>query len=140
MLRIPLPIFGIRGIRFQARKIIDSPDKHGFNEACRLLADVIRWLEDTGTGGAGFRFMYAAFMQEAADLFGSEELAELSQEMTAIGDIWREFAVVSARIIKQRKDAEEKTFAKAGGLIMKCADREEAFFKKLQKVTRKLKA
>jgi hypothetical protein len=59
--------------------------------------------------------------------------------MTAIGDNWREFSVTAARIIKQR-DKEGETFAKAGGLMLKCADREEAFFRKLQKVARKLKA
>jgi hypothetical protein len=47
--------------------------------------------------------------------------------------------VTAARIIKQRDKAEE-TFAKAGGLMLKCADREEAFFRNLQKVVRKLKA
>ena len=138
MLRIPLPIFGIRGIRFLARKIISIPEKFDLNEACRLLADIIRWLEDTGTGGAGFRYMYAAFLQEAADLFGSAELAGLSEEMTAIGHDWREFSVVATRIIKQRNKSEE-TFAKAGGLMLNCANREEIFFKRLQKVVRKLK-
>ncbi|HBJ75778.1 MAG TPA: hypothetical protein DDY86_09870 [Syntrophaceae bacterium] len=96
-------------------------------------------MEETGTGGAGFRYMYAAFMQEAAELFGSEDLARLSLDMTAIGDTWREFSVTAARIIKQR-NKEEETFVKAGGLILKCADLEEAFFKNLQKTVRKLKA
>jgi len=139
MLRIPLPIFGVRGMRFLAKKIIKSPDKLGFQEACRHLAGTVRWVEETGTGGAGFRYMYAAFMQEAAELFGSGELAESSRDMTAIGDTWREFTVTAARIIKQ-KDKAEETFAKAGGLIRKCADREEAFSKNLQKVAGKLKA
>ena len=139
MLRIPLPIFGVRGMRFLAKKIIKSPDKLGFQEACRSLAGTVRWVEETGTGGAGFRYMYAAFMQEAAELFGSDELARLSRDMTAIGDTWREFSVTAARIIKQR-DKEAETFAKAGGLILKCADREEAFFKELQKVVKKLEA
>lgn len=138
MLKIPLPIFGVRGIRFLARKIIDSPDKAGFNEACRLLADIVRWLEDTGTGGAGFRYMYAAFLQEAAERFGSAKIADLSEEMTAIGNDWREFAVVSSRIIKQR-GKEEVTFAKAGQLVLNCADREEAFFRSLQKIVGSLK-
>jgi hypothetical protein len=139
MLRIPLPIFGVRGMRFLAKKVIKSPDKLGFQKACLDLAGTVRWVEETGTGGAGFRYMYAAFFHEAAGLFGSDELADLSKEMTAIGDNWREFSVTAARIIKQRGKTEE-TFAKAGGLILKCADREEAFFKNLQKVVRKLKA
>jgi len=140
MLRIPLPIFGVRGIRFLARKVVKSPDKLGFQEACRHLAGIVRWVEETGTGGAGFRYMYAAFLQETAELFGSAELADLAEEMTAIGDTWREFSVVAARIIKQRKTKSEATFEKAGGLILNCADREEAFFNNLHKVVRKLKA
>jgi hypothetical protein len=139
MLRIPLPIFGIRGIRSMAKRIIKSPEKIGFHEACRHLANVVRMQEEVGTGGAGFRFMYAAFLQEAADLFGSDDLAGLSQEMTAIGDIWREFAVVSARIIKQRGQSEDN-FDKAGGLMLICAGREEEFFKTLNTVVRNLKA
>ncbi len=139
MLKIPLPIFGVRGMRFLAKKVIKSPDKLGFQEACRHLAGTVRWVEETGTGGAGFRYLYAAFFHEAAGLFGSDELADMSKEMTAIGDNWREFSVTAARIIKQ-KDKEVETFAKAGSLILQCADREEAFFKKLQKVVGKLKA
>jgi hypothetical protein len=139
MLRIPLPIFGIRGMRFLAKRIMKSGEKSGFKEAARQLGNIVRMQEEVGTGGAGFRYMYAAFLQEAADLFGSDELAELSNDMTAIGDIWREFAVVSARIIKQRGQSDE-TFAKAGGLMLICAGREKQLFKDLDKVTRKLKA
>jgi len=139
MLRIPFPFVGIRGMRYLAKRTISSPDKLGFKEACRRLANIVRMQEEVGTGGAGFRFMYAAFLQEAADLLASDELAQLSKEMTAIGDIWREFAVVSARIIKQRGQSED-TFAKAGGLMLICAGREEEFFKNLGDVARKLKA
>jgi hypothetical protein len=139
MLRIPIPLFGVRGIRYLGKKIIQMPDKLGFDEACRQLGHVLRMQEEMGTGGAGFRFMYAAFLQEAAEMFGSDELAEMSKEMTAIGDIWREFAVASARIIKQRGQSQE-TFAKAGGLMLICAGREEQLFKDLDKEARKLKA
>lgn len=139
MLRIPLPIFGIRGIRFLGKKIVKSGDKSGFQEACRQLANIVRMQEEVGTGGAGFRFMYAAFLQEAAELFDCAELNDLSERMTTIGDTWREFAVVSARIIKKRNPAEEN-FAKAGSLMLICADREEQLFKDLNNLARKLKA
>lgn len=139
MLKIPLPIFGMRGIRYLAKRTIKSGEKMGFVEACRQLANIVRMQEEIGTGGAGFRYMYAAFLEEAAALFGSSELADLSKEMTIIGDIWREFAVVSARIIKQRDQA-ENTFAKAGGLMMICAGREEQLFKDLNYLVGNLKA
>ncbi len=139
MLRIPLPIFGVRGIRLYAKKVVKSPNKLGFQEACRHLANTIRWLEEAGTGGSGFRYMYAVFFQEAAELFSSDELADLSKEMMAIGDDWRDVSVAAARIIKQRGNAEE-TFDKVGNMILSCAGREEKFFKHLDKVARKLKA
>jgi hypothetical protein len=139
MLRVPLPIVGIRGIRFLARRIKKSPQKLGFAEACRHLGNIVRMQEEVGTGGAGFRFMYAAFLQEASEIFNSAELAALSVEMTSIGDLWREFAIVAARIIKQRGQTED-TFAKAGDIVMECAAREKALLKKLNDVVRKLKA
>jgi len=139
MLRIPIPIFGIRGIRFLAKRIKASPQKMGFHEACRHLGNIVRMQEEIGTGGAGFRFMYAAFLQEAGELFQSDELKQLSFEMTAIGDKWREFAVVSARIIKQRGQTED-TFDKVGEILMECAACEEVLFRKLNEVVRILKA
>jgi len=118
MLKIPLPIFGIRGMRYLAKKIIRSPDKLGFMGACRELSSVVR-------------------MQEAAGLFGLAQLNDLSERMTAIGDTWREFAVVSARIIKQRGKSEE-TFAKAGSLMLNCAQREEQLFRDMDRIVRKI--
>jgi hypothetical protein len=140
MLGIPIPLFGVKGMRYVSKKIIKWPEKLGYVEACRQLAHILRLQEEMGTGGAGFRYIFAAFLQEAGELFGSTELNDLSNEMTAIGDIWREFAVVSSRIIKQRKTKSEETFEKASGLMMICAGREEELFKNLRDVAGKLKS
>jgi len=139
MLKIPLPILGIRGIRYLAKKIKKSPQKLGFDEACRHLANIVRMQEEVGTGGAGFRFMYAAFLQEAAHLFDSADLTRLSLEMTAIGDLWRDFAVMSARVIKQRGQTGDN-FDQISELMLTCAAREEELFKNLRNVVGKLKA
>jgi len=139
MLKIPIPLFGVKGMRYVARKIIKWPEKLGYVEACRQLAHILRFQEEMGTGGAGFRYIFAAFLQEASELFGSKELNELSNEMTVIGDTWREFAVVSSRIIKQRKSKREETFDKAGGLMLICAGKEEQLFKDLRDVISTLK-
>jgi hypothetical protein len=127
-------------MRYVAQKVIKWPEKLGYVEACRQLAHILRLQEEMGTGGAGFRYIFAAFLQEAGELFGSTELNDLSNEMTAIGDIWREFAVVSSRIIKHRKTKSEETFEKAGGLMLICAGREEELFKNLRDVVGKLKS
>jgi len=39
--------------------------------------------EEIGTGGAGFRFMYASFLQEAGEKIGAAELGEASARLTA---------------------------------------------------------
>ena len=65
MLRIPGPIAGIRGIRFTATKISQWRDKLGPQKAGSWLAQLVRMQEEIGTGGGGFRFIYAAFLQEA---------------------------------------------------------------------------
>ncbi|MCX5849381.1 MAG: BtrH N-terminal domain-containing protein [Deltaproteobacteria bacterium] len=140
MLKIPIPLFGVKGIRYLAKKIVKWPEKLGYVEACRQLAHLVRFQEEMGTGGAGFRYIFAAFLQESSELFESPELNELSNEMTSIGDIWREFALVSSRIIKQRKTKSEETFDKVGGLMMICAGREEQLFKNLLDVIGKLKS
>jgi len=66
MLTIPIPLFGVKGIRYMARKMKKWPKKLGDRKASLYLGQVVRMLEEIGTGGAGFRFMYAAFLQEAA--------------------------------------------------------------------------
>ena len=75
MLRIPLPIFGIRGIRYLAKRIIKVSKRLDLRKPAGSWAMIVRMQEEVGTGGAGFRYMYAAFLQEAAELFGSAELA-----------------------------------------------------------------
>ena len=93
--------------------------------------------EEIGTGGAGFRFIYAAFLQEAAELFGEEKFNEISTQLTETGDHWREFARLGARNCKRRASAEE-SYDKLGEILMECADREEAIFKELRTLARSL--
>lgn len=128
----PVPIVGVRGIRFVARQIRKWPVKHGIKKANHYLAQLIRMQEEIGTGGAGFRFIYAAFLQEASIILKNDKLKELSAEMTSIGDLWRDFAVNVARVYKNRSNQTDVYNALADELN-KIADLEEAFFKKLKK-------
>ena len=75
--------------------------------------------------------MYAAFLQEVADLFNDPRFSDLSKEMTAIGDSWREFAVITGRIIKNRNKADEN-YDRAADQLLTIADKEERFYKELQ--------
>jgi len=66
MVKAPGGLIGYRGIRLLARSIKKWPKKHDKKIAARYLGSVIRMQEEIGTGGAGFRFLYAAFLQEAS--------------------------------------------------------------------------
>jgi hypothetical protein len=134
MLTIPVGMFGVKGIRFMAKKIAKYPDKLGTRKASLFAGQIVRAQEEIGTGGAGFRFMYAAFLQEAAGYMKQDWLKEMSVEMTKIGDMWRDFAATTARLVKMRENQGEN-YKQVSDLLMNIADAEEAFYKKLQKIT-----
>jgi len=133
MVDVPMPFLGVRGIRYLASSVRKWPAKLGERDARLQLAQVIRMQEEIGTGGAGFRFLFGAFLQEAAPLIGIPALTGMSLEITAIGDTWREFALRSARICKQRT-VDGDDYGSVADVLMQCADREEQFFKKLKRM------
>ena len=133
MLKIPMPFLGVKGIRKFARKITEWPDfardiEHLSHEVMKI--NIL--LEDQGTGGAGFRFIYATFLQQASEILGKPELKELSRQMMEIGDGWREISLFAARIGKNR-DLGKERLAELGKMIAGRADREEDFFKRLNR-------
>ncbi len=131
MLKTPLPFIGVRGIRLLAGRLQRWPVKLGADRAILHLGQLIRMQEEIGTGGAGFRFIYAAFLQEAADILGKEELREMAATMTGIGDRWRESAVRAARNCKGRA-SEEDSFAAMADILRDCAAREEILYRDLR--------
>jgi hypothetical protein len=133
MLTIPFPMFGIKGIRFLAARMRQWPVKFGAKAAALNLGQVIRMLEEIGTGGAGFRFIYAAFLQECAGILEKPWLNDLSREMTEIGDQWRAFAVQAARFFKNR-DKGQTSYDQLADLLLMIAEREENVFIQLRKI------
>ena len=104
MVKSPLPFTGAKGIAFLARRIARLGRQDP--QYVRLfLGHIIRMQEEIGTGGAGFRFLYASFLQESAELLNESFLRQASAELTDIGDEWREFAVLVARFIKNHRAA-----------------------------------
>jgi hypothetical protein len=124
----PVPIIGVRGIAMVANRVgkLDPADKLSLN----YVGHIVRMQEEIGTGGAGFRFLYAAFLQEAADITGRPELKTLADRLTAIGDGWREFALKAVRMIKGREAFDPTRLAVM--LHTQAADEGE-FFRALKK-------
>lgn len=130
----PVPIVGINGMRMTARLIRRWPEKKGTKVANHYLGQIVRMQEEIGTGGGGFRYIYAAFLQESAGLLENPRLKELSEEMTGIGDSWRDFALDASRIYKKRNaKTDVNAYQDVASQLENIADREKAFFKKLQK-------
>jgi hypothetical protein len=133
MLHIPIPFFGVRGITFLSGRMRKWPQKLGDKKAALYIGQVIRMLEEIGTGGAGFRFMYAAFLQEASEVLQQPQLMELSKEMTEIGDLWRKFSLIASRICKDRAAA-GISYDTVADLLHEIGIREKALFLRLEKI------
>ncbi|HNS18565.1 MAG TPA: BtrH N-terminal domain-containing protein [Bacteroidales bacterium] len=133
MLTIPIPWFGVKGIRYIAKRMRKWPQKIGEKKASLYMGQMVRMLEEIGTGGAGFRFIYAAFLQEAAREMKQPWLNEMSKEMTEVGDRWREFALIAGRIFKNRAGQDESYIA-ASEVLFDIAEREEKIYRILRQI------
>ena len=131
MLKTPVPLAGIRGIRLLAKHLgrLQTKDIH---YAKLFLGHIVRMQEEIGTGGAGFRFIYASFLQEAGELLHRADLDEISQMLTAVGDQWREFALLLVRVIRA-KEGTSADFALLRDTLETLAFREEKVYKALMK-------
>ena len=125
---MPLPWIGIRGIQHLARQIERlDPTQAKYNRL--YLTHIVRMQEEIGTGGAGFRFMYASFLQEAGEKLGDRNLQEASVQLTAIGDNWRQFA--SACVRASRNKGETPNFAPIADSLRAIAVQERGLMKEL---------
>ena len=126
-MQAPIPIIGVRGIRMLANRVARlDPAAH---TSSLFVGHIIRMQEEIGTGGAGFRFLYAAFLQEASALSGMTVLAGFSERLMVIGDGWREFALATARMVKGRDAMNPQNLA---DMLRNLAEQEDVFFRELK--------
>jgi len=126
----PLPIVGVRGIKLLAGRIgrLDATQA-GLARSRQFVGHMVRMQEEIGTGGGGFRFIYAAFLQEAADAAAMPELAAFAEKMLEIGDEWRAFALAAARMLKDR---DPFVPARLADRLRQLAEHEAGFFRALR--------
>lgn len=131
MLDSPFPLIGVKGVRFMAGRLAKWPERLGRDSAALHLGHVVRMQEEIGTGGAGFRFMYAAFLQESGEELGDHSLVDCASSLTTAGDGWRQFAVMAARICKNRI-RQGDTYTAMAEQLHECAQLEEKVLRQLQ--------
>jgi hypothetical protein len=133
MVEVPFPLIGTRGIRYLARQVRKWPEKLGEEKASYYLGQVLRMEEEVGTAGAGFRFIYGAFLDEAGTFLKQDWINEVAVEMGNTANFWRQFSYLGSRICKKRPGPGQ-SFDILSEMLMECADREEQIFRKLAKI------
>ena len=133
MLKTPLPIIGIRGIHRLANKIrsMQHNDESHSRHNKLFIGHVVRMQEEIGTGGAGFRFLYASFLQEAAAILDDKRLSDAAVKLTATGDEWRTFALHAATMCKGRRELDYNALADQ---LVICANGEKEVFQDLSAI------
>jgi hypothetical protein len=132
MLHTPVPVVGLKAVRWLARKIRKLPQSNPDARYQRLyVGNIVRMQEEIGTGGGGFRFMYAAFLQEAGAALSNSVLLDAVSMMTAAGDTWRQFALLGAQFSRQKEGVDTGALAEQ---LLRCADTEEKVYRLLAKI------
>ena len=136
MTRLPIPFLGVKGIHKFADKLLQWPElARDPEDLSDRVMKINIFLEDQGTGGGGFRYMYATFLQQAADIVNDDRLKDMSKEMMEIGDKWRNISYFAAKIGKNR-DLGAERLKELSGMIHAQGDAEHKFFTELYKLVR----
>ena len=131
MLGIPfVSSFGVSGIVTLSKQIRKLEKRYGEKDARIYLATLIQAIEEIGTGGAGYRYLYGHFLHEAAEMLNDPKLKDFSVEMSHIGDRWRQLALECGRKIKNRSDLSYDDLADK---VVEIAAAEKKFFVSLKK-------
>ncbi len=103
MLQPMLPIVGINAIYTLSRKIDRLNRQQDRKHARSFMGNMLMFQEEMGTGGAGFRYLYAAFLQESAELLDLPGLDQAKRKMIEAADLMRRIAGMCATILKGKR-------------------------------------
>ncbi|MFA6760716.1 MAG: BtrH N-terminal domain-containing protein [Sulfuricurvum sp.] len=125
----PFPYAGIKGMRTLA-KAIEKLQNRDERYVKNYLTHIVRMQEEIGTGGGGFRYLYAAFLEEAKGFdLDWHKLDESCHLMVASGDALREFALKCVEGARNIGKFDAKNIAKA---LVQASEYEERAYKILK--------
>lgn len=133
MIKVPYPLIGVKGIQWFAKDLKKWSKKYGNETASFYLGQIIRMSEDFGIGGAGFRYIYGAFLEETGEKFNNPDLTTASVMMGNTANRWREFTYLGVRNCKNRSKPEED-YGKLSDMLHEIADMEKEVYSKLDKL------
>ncbi|RXJ85603.1 BtrH N-terminal domain-containing protein [Arcobacter sp. CECT 8985] len=98
----PFPYAGIKGMTKLAKKIKSLNVYNNERYIKNFLTHIVRMQEEIGTGGGGFRFLYAAFLKESIKYEIDEDILKESSELfVKSGNTLREFALLCVESSKK---------------------------------------
>ncbi|BBO69750.1 peptidase [Desulfosarcina alkanivorans] len=111
---------GISGLRLWQAEISNWSHFEDWQWTARFLYQII---EKRGTGGGGFRFLFADFLSEAAILVPEITSAGLAQQMAELGFAWQALALC----LKNVSEKVKPDFTEVEKELEHVADLEEAY-------------
>ncbi|HEX75058.1 MAG TPA: BtrH N-terminal domain-containing protein [Dehalococcoidia bacterium] len=127
MLNQSIKNLGVKGIRHFASEIINWPKEYPPQEFAWAYEMTYTMLEEDGTGGGGFRYLYSSFLKEAGETLGDKQPASLSGGYHRVGERWTQVA----RLIKLIPQNGAAQVDEIKTLLLEIADEEEYILNKL---------
>ncbi len=126
----PFPFAGIKGMKTLAKKLTKFDVNSDRRYLKNYLTHIVRMQEEIGTGGGGFRFLYAAFLEEAM-AYGLDKdiLTQASNLFVKSGNSLREFALYC---VESSKNFDKFDASKISEKLLESASYEEEAFKLLK--------
>jgi hypothetical protein len=131
MLYTPIKNLGVRGIDYFASEIVKWPKLFPQEDSrFRPFYEVTYvMLEEDGTGGGLFRYLYSRFLKEASELLSNNELANLSFRYNQIGQKWTSIATLIRETPKNTSNVNE-----ARKILKEVAEEETQVLSSLAKI------
>jgi hypothetical protein len=131
MLFAYLPWSGLRGMNRLAKQIAKYPHKYTAEKTAFNLTNIVRMQEVVGTGGAGFRLLYAKFLAESSTILNDEHLKGCAAELHEIAHQWRQFALLLGKTAKQTGQDMKENCMQSAQLLQQIALQEFKLYKRL---------
>ncbi|WP_419678072.1 BtrH N-terminal domain-containing protein [Aliarcobacter lanthieri] len=125
------PFAGVKGMKKLAKSIffLHNKDERYIKN---YLTHIVRMQEEIGTGGGGFRYLYAAFLKEAQSYdLDKTNLQKASELLTQSGDTLREFAL---KCVESAKKIERFNPKEIADILIQASKYEEEAFRLLKTI------
>ncbi len=127
----PFSYAGVKGMKKLASAIEKLPKKDE-RYIKNYLTHIVRMQEEIGTGGGGFRYLYAAFLKECITYnLDEKKLLRASELMELSGDTLREFAL---KCVESAKKIERFNSQDVAEILKKASVYEQEAFLILKKI------